>query len=170
MLDVPPRHEFRDMNYRFPIVLGKWLAGVVAYIALSAVVSRLFVHGMQAWANEHGDSVGFIIELRHLGAPVFALCLICGALYASALAKPASFGHTARIWRHLGSTYLFSLLGCVLLVRTQFLPLPDFQSEFMLRAYLFAAFSLAVGCFVLGLAAWVRLAFGVSRTCTKENS
>ena len=148
------------MNYRFLIIPAKWLAGVVIYLVLSAILSRLFVIGMLKWAHEYTVYRGLVLEIRFLLVPVFAMCLFWGALYASALAKPAAFGHTMRILKHLGWSCSLGLLGCVLLIRTYMLPLPDFQSTFALSAFIFLALSLSILCFVLGLLVWIHLAFG----------
>lgn len=152
------------MNRRHLISAGKWIAGVAAYLAVSVVVSHFFVSGMRAWAVEHGNSRFFVFEVALWGRPVFMVCLICGALYAAPFAKPACFGNAARIWKYLASTYFLTLLGCILLVRSQFLPLPDFRSDLALQVYLFFLIGLPFVCFVLALLAWIRLAFGRADT------
>lgn len=158
------------MNYRIVIGFAKWMIGIVVYFAASVVVAKLFVLGMQAWARMHGRSLGFVIELRFLRAPVLALCLIFGALYASAMAKPATFGGTARIWRHLGVSYLCCLLGCMVFVRAEFLPLPDFPHNFELDAYLSIANGLAIASLTLGLLSWAHLAFTSNLTHQTRSS
>jgi hypothetical protein len=148
------------MNYRPLIVVGKWIAGSAAYVAASVVVSRFFVSGMQAWALDHGTSRGFAMELLFWGRPVLVTCLICGSLYASAFAKPASFGGRGRVSKHLAATYSLNLVACILLARSQFLPLPDFRSDLLLQSYLFLLITLPWVCFALAFLAWIRLAFG----------
>lgn len=157
------------MNYRFFIIPAQWLVGLVAYIALSAALSNILVLSMLRWAHEDGISRGLALEIYFLRVPAFAMCLFWGALYASALAKPASFGHTTKILKHLGWSYFLGLSGCVFLIRMYFLPLPDFQTNFALSAFIFFGFSLSIVCFVLGLLVWVHLAFDTKQDLAKEH-
>lgn len=147
------------MNYRTLIRAGSWIIGTILFIGVSVEATRLYVWLMQRWAIWHGTSRGFTFELRILIVPVFALCIIAGALYASAFAKPSDFGGVLRIWLHLIATYLFFLLASALFVRTEFLPLPDFTHELELNSYLFVLFSLPIVCFSLGIFSWAHLAF-----------
>jgi hypothetical protein len=145
-----------------------WLAGVVVYIALSASVAHLFGFVMLQWAHNFGRVYrGTEIEILLLRWPVFVLCLLWGAHYASALAKPAAFGRTPRIVMHLGWSYLLSLLGCVLPVRIEFMPLPNFQNIFAVSTFIFAGFGFSILCFVLGLAVWIHLAFSDKHVVAK---
>lgn len=151
------------MSYRILFGVGKWLISIGAFFAISVLIANVFIISMTEWASEHGCSLGFVYEIRFLRAPILALCLISGAIYASALAKPGSFGGVVRIWRHLVGTYFCCLLGVTIFVRAGFLPLPDFSRHFEVNAYLFAVYGTAIACFVLGVFLWVRLAFGSSR-------
>ena len=159
----------RDVNFRIFIAVAKWLAGVVAFIAASAVTAHYFILVMQAWARAHGCSLGFVLELYLLRAPVFGICIISGALSAAALAKPAGFGGIGRIWRHLVATYAFWLLGCALFIRTEFLPLPEYPRSFELNIYLSTGFIFSAACFIIGFLAWVRMAFGMHQPTRKGN-
>lgn len=158
------------MNYRIVIAFAKWFIGIVVYFAASVVVAKLFVLGMQAWARTDDSSLGIVLELRFLRTPALALCLISGALYASALAKSIAFGGAGRIWRHLLFTALCSLLGCMLFVRAEFLPLPDFPRNYELSAYLFTVNGLAIACLTLGLLSWAHLAFASNLTRETRSS
>jgi hypothetical protein len=153
------------------MILGaKWLVGVVAYLGLSAILSHALAFGMAHWVFAGGGSRGMELEMQLLRSPVFAISLLSGALYASALAKPHSFGRSAKILKHLGLTYFLILLACAFLIRTVFFPLPNFQSNFAGSAYLFGGFSLSFIFFVLGIFAWVRLAFGAEAKSPKESA
>lgn len=147
------------MHQRTLIVAAKWLAGLFAYLVLSAGASRAYVFLMLFWAQD-GISRGTKIEIRFLMMPVFAICILWGALYASALAKPASFGNTGRILKHLGCSLLLGLISCVLPARIEFMPLPEFESTIGVSAFIFAGFGFSILCFLSAVAVWVRLAFG----------
>jgi hypothetical protein len=151
------------MNIPTLVFCAKWLGGVVLYLAVSALVCRAFVHGMLLWAHQGTISRYVEYAIRSLGMRVFASCLFWGALYASPLAKPDSFGSPHRIWKHLVLSYSSSLLGCVLLVRVAFLGLPDFESKLALSAFPFLLTACAIVCFLIGIVVWVHLAFAMHR-------
>ena len=156
------------MRFRFLTVLAVWLGGVVAYVALSVLVSRVFVFGMTAWGHRPDSTRMEYVWFVLLRRPILEMCLFWGVLYASALARPDCFGRSGRVWKHLGLSYALSLLGSVLLIRTLYLPLPDFESNFALSASVFCGIALAVLCFVLALLMWVRVAFGTKRDIGSE--
>jgi len=125
---------------------------------------------MQAWLIHYHASRWEVIETQFLGMPVLWICLIAGALYAAALARPSHFGGLPRIWCHLGVTFLLFLFACVPPIPARFIPYPDFAHEFELNLYLFVLLSLPVICFVIGLLTWARLAFGGKRIGSEGNS
>jgi len=145
------------------VFCAKWLGGVVLYLAVSALVCRAFVHGMLLWAHQGTVSRYVEYAIHSLGMWVFASCLLWGALYASPLAKPDSFGSPWRIWKHLVLSYSSSLLGCVLLVRTVYFGFPDFESKLALSAFPFFLIACSVICFLIGILVWVHLAFAMHR-------
>jgi hypothetical protein len=126
---------------------------------------------MQYWARLIGASIGDIFVIRLYGEGVFLIvCFFWGALYASALAKPACFGHTPRILKHLTWSCLLSLFSCILPIRIELLNFPNFVSTTAPSALIFAGFTISSCCFVLALAVWVHLAFGGERSTARENS
>ncbi|MGP8253921.1 MAG: hypothetical protein ACLQHF_17975 [Terracidiphilus sp.] len=141
------------------IVAATWLAGVILYVVLSGVIARVFVNGMLYWAHQTGASKFLEYELRSLHAPLFMLCILWGALYASALAKPEDFGGTPRVLRRLAWTYVLALAGCFLSAVIVFVPYPNFGSNLALSVYPGVILILSVLCFVLAIGAWIRLAF-----------
>ncbi|HEU5352687.1 MAG TPA: hypothetical protein VFU55_13930 [Terracidiphilus sp.] len=147
-----------------------WIAGTILFIGASFEAARLYVRVMQAWLIHSHASRGDIIEIRFVGMPVFWICLIAGALYASALARPSHFGGLPRIWRHLAITFLLFLFACVPAVPATLIRFPDFAHDFERNAYLFILLSLPVVCFVLGILAWARLAFAGRLVSREGNS
>ena len=156
-----------EMNISRLAFCAKWLGGVLLYLAASALVSGAFVRGILFWVHQGSVSRFEEYAIRSL---IFASCLFWGALYASALAKPDSFGSRQRIWKHLVLSYSSSLLGCVLLVRTVFLGFPDFKSKLALIAFPFFLAACSIICFLLGILSWVRLAFAMRRTSASEKA
>jgi len=144
---------------RLLIIAATWLTGVILYVALSVVIARAIVNGMLYWAHQTGVSKALEYEMRLLRAPLFMLCILWGALYASALAKPEGFGGTARVLRHLAWTYFLAVAGWFFAALGLFLPFPNFHSRLALSAYPVLIFGLSVLCLVLGIAVWIRLVF-----------
>ena len=157
---VGQRSGTAKVNRKSVIASAKWLAGVAAYVASSVAVSRVFTLLMLHWARAERVSRGIEFEIHFLWWPVISVCLFWGALYASALAKPAVFGGTAKILKHLGYSYSLCLLGAIPPICIQFFPLPDLPGEFAVSAFIFVALAGSVLCFVSAIAVWVRLAFG----------
>ena len=146
------------MNLRLLTVL-KWLTGAIVFLAFSYAVSRGFVLTVLHW--DYGSVAPWFAkaEISRMGGRVFGVCLFWGALYASALAKPAAFGHIRRIFKHLGWSYLLGILGCVILARMALLTYPELETMFELRAYFAIGLGISALCFVSALAVWVDLAF-----------
>jgi len=159
------------MNKRLFIVAAEWLIGLVVYIGLSYAVCRAFVFLMQCWAHRIGADWGEILLIRLDGMPALLIfCFLWGALYASALSKPACFGGAPRILKHLAWSYFLSLLSLVFPIRIELLNFPDFKSTWATPTLIFAGFGISICCFVLGLAVWVHLAFGGAHSVEGETS
>jgi hypothetical protein len=140
----------------------QWLAGVAIYIAISVAVYFLFVYGLRQWAfsGDGRPSWAEGLEALVLARHVFLICLFWAALYASALAKPACFGFTARILKHMAWSCGLGILGSALILRILFVPLPDFKSRLAVSTFLVIGMSVSILAYALGLAVWIRLAFG----------
>ncbi len=149
---------------------AKWLVGVIIYLALSIAVSSIFVFVIQRWPHEGSVSRFTELEIRLLWRPIFAICILCGALYASAFAKPECFGQIPRILKHLGWSYILSILGCVLPIRIVLLPLPNFPSMSSVSAFIVAGLTVSVLCFVAAIAVWVHLSFGRNHILTQATA
>ena len=146
---------------RKPLILaGMWLLGVIVFLAVSIAIARTLSFVIVHWAYGSQTSWFQRYERRFLSRTVFIVSILSGALYASALANPSSFGGTARIVKHLTVTYASSLAGCFLCALVFCLPYPNFESSFLLSAYPAVVFCISVLLFLLGITAWVRLAFG----------
>lgn len=138
---------------------AKGIGGVAIYVVVCYAAAKALVFTMVHWAFRAHASVGTQLELGLLRPPIFILCLFWGSLYASSFARPASFGSMPRIFRHLAASFVFGIVGCGLLIHTEFFPLPNFESLNALGAYTGLMISLTISCFVLALAAWIRMAF-----------
>jgi hypothetical protein len=148
------------MKRKSLLITAKWLVGVIIFLALSAAVSRLFAAGMLHWARQGRISRLTELEILLLRRQIFTICILCGALYASALAKPECFGQFPRILKHMGWSYLLSILGCILAIRIELLPLPNFPSMIAVSTYIFVGLTVSALCIVGAIVAWVHLAFG----------
>ncbi len=147
------------MNDRSLILCAIWCSGAVAYLACAFVSSFLLIRALQIWGQKAGLSRGELYIIGHQFSDVMAICLLLGALYASAFAKPSVFGGALRIWAHLAVSFLLGLLGYLLSVWTFFFPFPDFQSTFVLSSYAFVKLAVSIGSFLLAIAIWARVAF-----------
>ena len=147
------------MNRRSVIVVAMWLVGPLVYLAICAATAHVFSLAMLDWARQRGASRGIELEFLLLQRPVFILCFLWGTLYASALAKPAAFGYTPRILKHLACSYVLCLVCSAVALRIELMPLPDFQSTFAVSAFIFAGFSFSALCFLAAIAAWAHLVF-----------
>jgi len=144
-------------------LLARWLAGVLAFLVADALVAGAFDRTILALTTPVSVSRfavrAYQLQIAAVSACVFLECLFWGAVYVSAMAKPASFGGTARIWKHLGLSYALGIIGCILLIRALLLPLPDFQSDLALSGFPFLLVAMATICFLLAAFTWARLAF-----------
>ncbi|HEY1803682.1 MAG TPA: hypothetical protein VGG45_04310 [Terracidiphilus sp.] len=150
------------MNLRL-LTIVKWLAGASVFIVLSYLVAHGFALIMLHW--NYGAVAPWFArhEISRMGWRVFAVCMFCGALYASALAKPAAFGSISRTLKHLGLSYLLAFLGCITLVRLTLLNYPELKTMFELRAYVDCMVGVSILCFVSALAIWVHCVFADSQ-------
>ena len=152
------------MNMRILSIAAKWLVGLVVYAAVSIALSRALVFGMQSWARLIGASRGDILEIALYLRPILLInCIFWGALYASALAKPACFGRTPWILKHLAWSYSLGFISCVLPIRILLFNYPHFLSTSATSALIFAGFSFSILCFVAAIGAWVRVAFSTNK-------
>jgi hypothetical protein len=142
---------------------AKWLAGVILFLAVNAIVSGAFVRGTLFWVHQRSvyRFENYLIHI--LGVAIFANCLLWGALYASALAKPDSFGSLPRIWKHLVLSYSSGLLGYVSLVPLILVRFPDFESKLAIAAFPVFLAACSIICFLVGILGWVHLAFARQR-------
>jgi uncharacterized membrane protein len=148
------------VNRRRLIVATAWFAGATAYVALSFVLSRgLSILLMQLAGGSVSSYMKYNLSALH--REVFVLCMFVGTLYVSALARPSTFGGTARIFKHLAGTYVLVLTGCFVWTLEVFVPYPNFQHKLALAAYPFVVICLSILSFLLALAVWIRLAFCV---------
>lgn len=150
------------MSSQTSILLAKWIGGALAYFAVSLLVARTLAVPLK-WGLHGVIPMLVKFETRMVLVRVFVVCLFWGALYASAFARPAAFGNPARIWKHLGLSYILSLAACAALICEVYLPYPSLESNFALSSYPFLVISLAMACFLAALATWVQLAFGSAR-------
>jgi hypothetical protein len=150
------------------ILIVKWLVGIIAYIALSFAVCHGLVLIILRWGLGASASLYLKLEISSMRWAAFAVCLFWGALYASALAKPAAFGHISRIFKHFGWSYLLGFLGSTGFARIALLDYPDFKTMFALRVYVTCGVSLSILCFIFALVVWAHLAFGSGKITEKE--
>lgn len=147
------------MSRRCIIVAVVWLLGVIVYIALNAAISYATAIVLMRWADVSTSPWYVRFETFSLEKSFFIFGIFWGTLYASALAKPDSFGNTTRILRHLGLSYVLGCLGLAIAIRTIYFRMPDFHTILAMKAFLILMLIVCVLCLFLAIASWIHLAF-----------
>jgi hypothetical protein len=147
------------MNFRFLVVSVKWLSAMVAYLALSAAVSLALVLLLMRWRYGDDGSPGLGILMIISLVLVFAMSVLWGIIYASALASPKKFGSAWSVWWHFGLSHIIGLLSFTILWCFLGSRLPDFKSDSLISAYIVSMFGLSIACFLLAFLVRVHLSF-----------
>lgn len=138
---------------------AKWLGGTIAYLLVGTSLCLAVVLALMKWAYGNDDSAALGLVMFMLLAPLLALCVFWGIIYAPALAKAGGLGDSTRAWSHLALSNVLGVLGFAIFWRGIQSPLP-FGDGFVTSAFIFCVCSVSLVCLVLGMLVRVHLEQG----------